>query len=144
MRDYEFADPSIVRAVYDPDEPLEGRDMLLELRFWRLRFHAGVRVGDVLRRAARASTGAPRASAGWNYPRSRATSRWGRWTRRSGSGTTAGRSSSASTLLARGARHVLVRLGFRLFGRREQLRFYRHACAQMRSLTIAGLSGAAG
>ena len=35
---------------------------------------------------------------------------------------------------------VLVRLGLRLFARREQLRFYRHACARMRSLTIAGLS----
>ena len=37
-------------------------------------------------------------------------------------------------------RDVLVRLGLRLFARREQLRFYRHACARMRSLTVAGLS----
>jgi len=34
---------------------------------------------------------------------------------------------------------VLVRLGLRLFARREQLRFYRHACLRMRSLTLAGL-----
>ena len=39
--------------------------------------------------------------------------------------------------------NVLVRLGLRLFARREQLRFYRHACARMRSLTIAGLSSQA-
>ena len=32
------ADPSIVRAFYDESEPLEGRTMLLELRFWRLRW----------------------------------------------------------------------------------------------------------
>jgi hypothetical protein len=32
-------------------------------------------------------------------------------------------------------RNPLVRLGFRLFGRREQLRFYRHACAEMARLT---------
>jgi len=34
---------------------------------------------------------------------------------------------------------VLVRLGLRLFARREQVRFYRHACLRMRSLTLAGL-----
>jgi hypothetical protein len=34
---------------------------------------------------------------------------------------------------------VLVRVGLRLFARREQLRFYRHACARMRSLTVAGM-----
>ena len=32
MRGYEFADPSIVRAYYDPELPLEQRDMLLKLR----------------------------------------------------------------------------------------------------------------
>ena len=48
MRSYEFADPSIVRAVYHPDRPLEERDMLLELRFHGLRFHVGVRVGGVI------------------------------------------------------------------------------------------------
>src|SRR5215217_2039923 len=45
MRDYEFADPKIVRALYYDDRPLEQRDMLLELRFHGLRFHAGVRIG---------------------------------------------------------------------------------------------------
>lgn len=48
IRGYKFADPSIVRAFYDPDLPLAGRDMLLELRTLRLvRVHVGVRVGDV-------------------------------------------------------------------------------------------------
>jgi hypothetical protein len=37
---------------------------------------------------------------------------------------------------------VLVRIGLRLFARREQLRFYRHACTRMRSLTLAGLRAA--
>jgi hypothetical protein len=37
---------------------------------------------------------------------------------------------------------VLVRIGLRLFSRREQLRFYRHACARMLSLTTGALSSA--
>lgn len=48
IRGYKFADPSIVRAFYDPDLPLAGRDMLLELRaLGLLRIHVGVRVGEV-------------------------------------------------------------------------------------------------
>jgi len=45
IRGYEFADPSLVRAHYDPERPLDGRDMLLELRALNLvSVHVGVRV----------------------------------------------------------------------------------------------------
>ncbi len=45
---YEFADPSMVRAHYEPDAPLEGRTMVLELRaLGVLTVHAGVRVVKV-------------------------------------------------------------------------------------------------
>jgi uncharacterized protein (UPF0548 family) len=48
IRGYEFADPSLVRAHYDPDRPLEGREMLLELRaLGVLRVYVGVRVVHV-------------------------------------------------------------------------------------------------
>ncbi len=48
IRGYEFADPSMVRAFYDPDRPLAGRDMLLELRTLGLvHVFVGVRVGEV-------------------------------------------------------------------------------------------------
>ena len=45
IRGYEFADPSLVRAFYDPEAPLQGREMLLELRALGLvSVHVGVRV----------------------------------------------------------------------------------------------------
>ena len=45
---YEFADPSMVRAHYERDAPLEGRVMVLELRaLGVLTVHAGVRVVKV-------------------------------------------------------------------------------------------------
>ena len=48
IRGYEFADPSIVRAYYDGDAPLAGRNMLLELRALGLvSIHVGVRVNAV-------------------------------------------------------------------------------------------------
>jgi uncharacterized protein (UPF0548 family) len=48
IRGYRFADPSMVRAFYDPDVPLADRDMLLELRaLGLLHVYAGVRVAEV-------------------------------------------------------------------------------------------------
>ena len=48
IRGYEFADPSIVRARYDPGAPLLGRDMLLELRALGLvSVYVGVRICKV-------------------------------------------------------------------------------------------------
>ena len=48
VRDYEFADPSIIKAVWLPDSPLQARDMLLQGRFLFLRFLLGVRVSAVV------------------------------------------------------------------------------------------------
>jgi uncharacterized protein (UPF0548 family) len=67
MRSYEFADPAIVRAYYDPHRPLKGRDMLLELKALGLvRVFAGVRVGDVYEQTRRLGERQARVW-GWNY-----------------------------------------------------------------------------
>jgi uncharacterized protein (UPF0548 family) len=48
IQGYEFADPSLVRAHYDHATPLEGRNMLLQLRALNLvSVHVGVRVVHV-------------------------------------------------------------------------------------------------
>ena len=44
---YEFSDPRIVTAHFDPQRPLLGRRMLLELRIFGLRYLCGVVVGEV-------------------------------------------------------------------------------------------------
>jgi uncharacterized protein (UPF0548 family) len=67
MQGYEFADPSIVRAYYDPAAPLEGRNMLLKLQalglFW---LFVGVRVGEVYDQMRSKPSGDVRVW-GWNY-----------------------------------------------------------------------------
>jgi uncharacterized protein (UPF0548 family) len=67
MSGYEFADPSIVRAYYDPGVPLEQRNMLLKLRAFGFAYvFVGVRVGDVFERTQ--ETGGRLARIwGWNY-----------------------------------------------------------------------------
>ena len=67
MRGYEFADPSIVRAYYDPGVPLAERTMLLRLRaLGVVHLYVGVRVGEVYEETR--TLGQRRARVwGWNY-----------------------------------------------------------------------------
>ncbi len=48
VREYEFSDPRIIRALSRPDDEMLGRDVLLEGRFLALRFLMGVRVTEVV------------------------------------------------------------------------------------------------
>ena len=67
IRGYEFADPSLVRAHYDPDAPLLGRNMLLELRALGLvSVDVGVRIVRVDDQQ-RVEDGRPLRIFGWAY-----------------------------------------------------------------------------
>ncbi len=67
IRGYEFADPSIVRAYYDPDHSLQGRTMLLRLRALGLvQVYVGVRVLDVIDESCE-HDGRPVRRWGWRY-----------------------------------------------------------------------------
>ena len=137
MTDYRLADPAIVRAAWEPSSPLLGRDMLLELRLYRLlSVHAGVRVTRVWdedRRDARVF--------GYEYATLRGHVEQGRmdyevykWR---DDGAVEFRLHAHSRPSNDGA--PWVRLGFRLFGRREQVRFYLRCCERMARLTAREL-----
>jgi uncharacterized protein (UPF0548 family) len=143
MCHYQVADPSIVRAFYDESEPLEGRTMLLELRFWRLRFPVGVRVGEAYDEH-RDVAGRPARVSGWNYRTLEGHLEIGQMAWEVWKWEDTGEVEFRIHAFSRAAPtdSVLVRIGLRLFSRREQLRFYRHACARMLSLTTGALSSA--
>ena len=145
VRDYEFADPTIIRAVYHPDRPLEGRDMLLEARFYGLRFHFGVRVGGVIDEA-RELDGRRVRVWGWNYRTLQGHLEMGQIDYEVWKWLDNGEVEFRIRRFSRPAEvgNPLVRLGFRLFGRREQLRFARRACERMARLTAAALERSAG
>jgi uncharacterized protein (UPF0548 family) len=134
VEDYEMADPSIVRASWDRDAPLLGREMLLQLRLWRLlsvRARVRVtRVWDELREGARVFGFEYETLPGhlemgrmdyevWGWEDGRAEFRLHARSKASGEGV------------------WWARIGFRLFGRREQVRFYRRCCERMARLTAA-------
>jgi uncharacterized protein (UPF0548 family) len=138
MRDYEFADPNIVRAVYRRDSPLAGRDMLLEVRFWGLRFRFGVRVGGVIDET-RDVDGRQVRVWGWNYATLQGHLEMGQMDYEVWKWLDTGAVEFRIHVVSRASRigNPLIRLGFRLFGRREQVRFAKRACERMACL-VAG------
>lgn len=135
MGDYAFADPAIVRAIFDPASELANRNMLLQARFGPLRFFLGCRVGAVVDETRTVQGRAVRVW-GWSY------------------GTLAGHLERGQMdfvvwkwlddgvvefrvhVVSRRARagNPLVRLGSGLVGRRQQVRFARRACERMGEL----------
>jgi uncharacterized protein (UPF0548 family) len=140
MRDYEFADPSIVRAVYYPDRPLEERDMLLEIRFHGLRFRFGVRVGGVVDET-RTVEGREVRVWGWNYRTLQGHLEAGQMDYEVWKWLDTGDVEFHTCRFSRraAAGNPIVRLGVRVFGRRQQVKFARHACDRMARLTAAAL-----
>jgi uncharacterized protein (UPF0548 family) len=140
MVDYQVADPGMVRATYRPDAPLAGRDMLLEIRHLGLRLYVGVRVGEVYDER-RTVDGRPTRVFGWGYSTLEGHFEQGRmhyelW-KWEDTGDVAFRLHAFSRAARRGP--LVTRIGFRLIGRRHQLRFYRSVCRRMRRLTEAQL-----
>jgi uncharacterized protein (UPF0548 family) len=135
-RDYDFADPSIVRGVFDREEPLEQRTMLLILQFHRLRIYVGVRVGDVYDEERTLDDRRGRVF-GWSYRTleghvEQGEMKWEVW-KFPDTGEVLFRVASFSRPAPRG--NLFVRIGFRLFGRREQLRFLALTADRMARLT---------
>jgi uncharacterized protein (UPF0548 family) len=140
MRGYEFADPSIVRAVYYPERPLEERDMLLEVRFYGLRFRFGVRVGGVVDET-REIDGRPVRVWGWNYRTLQGHLEMGQMDYEVWKWLDTGDVEFHTCRFSRRAPagNPIVRLGVRVFGRRQQVKFALHACERMARLTAAAL-----
>jgi uncharacterized protein (UPF0548 family) len=136
IRDYELADPGIVRALSRPGDPLDGRDMVLELRFLGLRFRVGVRVENV-HDERRTEDGRPVRAWGWSYSTLAGHLEQGRLDYEVVKWIDTGEVEFRIHAVSRPA-HVpnpLIRLGFRLVGRRRQLAFYRRAGDRVARLT---------
>lgn len=135
MERYEFADPAIIRAVYDPTSDLEGRDLLLVGRFAMFRFHMGVRAGGVAEGPVRRSGGTVHRYR-WHYRTLEGHLERGHMGYEvckddvTGDVTFRTRAYSQRAHIA----NPVVRLGFMLFGRWTQLRFYDRTLSRMEQL----------
>jgi len=130
-----------VRAVYHQSDPLEGRDMLLEVRFWGLRFRFGVRVSGVIDELRQVEGRAVRVW-GWSYATLQGHLETGQMDHEVWKWLDTGAVEFRIHVVSRASRigNPVIRLGFRLFGRREQVRFAKRACERMRCL-VSGERG---
>jgi uncharacterized protein (UPF0548 family) len=135
MRDYEFADPKLVRATFRSDGPLEGRDMLLEARFWGLWFRFGVRVTRVSNTTREVDGRAVRVW-GWDYATLQGHLEMGEMKYEVWKWLDSGSVEFRVHVVSRPGliRNPLIRIGFRLFARRPQVRFALRSCERMASL----------
>lgn len=139
VREYEFADPRILRAIYRPGDPLLGRDMLLEGRFLMLRFYLGVRVTEVVD-----ETRDGHRVWGWGYQTLAGHLEQGKLTYEVVKESDTGEVALVVRAYSRPApiTNPLLRLGFQLFGRRIQLRFYTAVGERLGASVRATLRGA--
>lgn len=135
---YDFVDPHILRAAFRHDDDLVGRDMLLEGRFLNLRFAMGVRITARLDELRDGADGPERVT-GWAYQTLHGHLEEGllnyEVVKNLGSGRVEFRIDAHSRRAP--MRNPVLALGFRLFGRRRQLRFYRHALRRLTELVPA-------
>jgi uncharacterized protein (UPF0548 family) len=139
VRDYEFSPPEIVRALYDPAAPLLGRDMLLEARWHGMHFYCGVRVTEIIDRTR--DDGAR--IWGWAYETLEGHLERGKVTYQVIKHPGTGQVEFVADSYSQGAPSLgrVTFLGWRLFGRRTQLRFYRRCGERLRKFTEAALRG---
>ena len=142
VRDYAFSPPQMVRATFDPAEPLEGRPMLLELRYAGLRLRAGVRVARVIDEVADGPEGQERVW-GWAYRTLRGHLEAGERAFEVRKGLATGEVRFRTHAVSRVAsRNPLWRLVFRALGRRRQAAWARRVCERMAALTQAAMDQA--
>jgi hypothetical protein len=138
-RSYAFADPSLVEARYDPNTPLEQREMLLILHALGARIYAGVRVGGV-GTEERSESGRRAQVFAWNYRTLEGHVEAGQRDFEVWKWLDTGEVEFRTHAVARPAEtNAVVRLGFRLLGRHKQVEFGRRACNRMALLTEANL-----
>lgn len=143
VHDYEFADPSIMRAYFHGDAPLLGRDMLLEGRFLVLRFPMGVRVDARVDEVRERADRTRERSWGWSYRTLEHHLERGRLLYEVVKNLDTGRVEFVITGVSSRAAipNPVVALGFGVFGRWTQTRFYRLAGKRLARLVAEVAAG---
>ncbi len=142
LRDYQVADPKMVRATYDQDAPLEGRDMLLEIRFLGIPVNrTGCRVGRVIDEQ-REVDGRPVRVWGWSYQTLEGHFEQGEMCWMVWKWMDTGEVQFRIHSYMRNAEKVnpVSNLGFKIFGQHERRRYLQGACERMARLTAAALA----
>ncbi|TMR28644.1 DUF1990 family protein [Actinomadura geliboluensis] len=141
VQNYAYADPAVIRRISGSGPPEPGRNMLLEGHFYGLRFYLGVRVGEVVDETVELDGRQVRVY-GWNYRTLKGHLERGQMDQEVRKWLDTGEVEFHIHAFSQPAAepHPIERLGFRVFGRRTQLKFYDRACRRMERMTAAALT----
>ena len=133
MREYRFADPTLITGIYYPDTPLAERVMLLRASFLMFTFYFGVRVGSVTDEVRETEEG-PAQVWGFNYQTLKGHFEKGQMDFEIWKYLGSGRVFFRIHAFSRPDKipNPFYRLGFKLFGRRLQRHFARQALKRMK------------
>ncbi|HEX3331406.1 MAG TPA: DUF1990 family protein [Gaiellales bacterium] len=138
-RNYAFADPSLVEARFDPDTPLEDRDMLLILHALGARIYAGVRVSGV-GNETRTHDDRDAQVFFWNYRTLEGHVEAGQRDFEVWKWLDSGEVEFRTHAISRAAEtNPIVQVGFAVLGRHKQVEFGERACKRMALLTEVNL-----
>lgn len=139
--DYEFTPPELIRAVYHRQDPLLGRNLLLEGRFYGLRFYMGVRITALIDETRHQQERVW----GWAYQTLEYHLERGKVTYEVVKHLDSGQVEFVASCQSQRSPAVgpILRLGWLLCGRRAQLQFYRRCGQRLRELVRASLAGTA-
>jgi len=139
VRDYEFTPPELIRAVYHRHDPLLGRNLLLEGRFYGLRFYMGVRITALVDETRHHQEKVW----GWAYQTLEHHLERGKVTYEVIKHLDSGQVEFVASCHSQRSPAVgpILRLGWLLCGRRAQLRFYRRCGQRLHELVRASLAG---
>ncbi|MCE3550617.1 DUF1990 domain-containing protein [Pseudonocardia sp. RS11V-5] len=134
VRDYDFTPPELLRAAYLRDSALLGRDILLDGRFGPLRFLMGVRITEVVDHADEDGW----RIWGWAYSTLDGHLQRGRVLYRVAKHRASGRVEFRASVRWRPDPRLgpVFGLGWGVFGRRSQLRFYRRIGERVRERAV--------
>jgi hypothetical protein len=132
IREYAFPDPTLVTGIFSPDDALEGRPMLLRARFLGFTFWFGVRVSSAVDEVRETDDG-PLWVWGYGYATLEGHFEMGEITFTVRKEEATGRVLFHIDAVSKPDRigNPFYRIGFKIFGRRLQLRFARAACERM-------------
>lgn len=137
LRDYRFADPHIITGIFLPDTPLKERVMLLRGRAYGMTFWLGARIGGVIDERRTTDDGEHQVW-GYNYQTleghlERGQMEFTIWKRLSD-----GQVNFCIHAFSQPdrIRNPVIRLGFKLLGRRLQIRFIKNSLERMLYLVV--------
>lgn len=136
IRSYQFPDPKLISALYDPEQELAGRNMLMKARFAGITFFFGVRITRVIDERKKDESGAEIQAWGYAYRTLKGHFEIGEITFEVWKNLGSGEVSFHIEAYSKPDRipNLFHRLGFKVFGRPLQRYFSRSSIARMQKI----------